>query len=88
MQKRYAGADDELGPGQTHREVAKVFYAEGRWELGVVHGKADLFPGFTAGDLNWDGDLVRGWFSLVSDDTYMESHPRYLPCLQAVQRVL
>jgi hypothetical protein len=30
-----------------------VFYAEGVWDLGVVLGKADFFPGFAAGYLEW-----------------------------------
>jgi hypothetical protein len=46
-----AGADDELGSGEVHGEVAEVFYAEGGGEFAVVEGEADFFPGFAAGDL-------------------------------------
>ena len=46
-----AGADADFGVCEAGGEFAEVFYAEGRGEIAVVFGEADLLEGFAAGGL-------------------------------------
>ena len=58
MEKGDDGADDELRPREAVGEGAQLLDAEGLGEGGVVQGQADLFPGFSAGDLVWTRPLA------------------------------
>lgn len=51
VQEGDAGAHGELGLREAAGQAAEGLDAEGPGDLGVVHGQADFFPGFAAGDL-------------------------------------